>query len=300
MYSACYFGYLFLVYLFFYIYQYINYIKNFKGGPRESTRVALVAYLIYFFLCSFFTLLNNYIRINAEVSAFNNIHLGAKNTAKIKEFVDRLLPKHVRESLDSSEVVAETLENVTLLFADIVGFTEYSSTRAPTEVVEMLSNLFTSFDKECNKLNLYKVYTIGDCYVVMSFLDKNNRISPDRECINVVELAFKMIEIIARVRKEVKFDGLHMRIGIHTGRIIGGLMGTGIVRYDLYGRDVLIANKMESSGQHDAVHISKATKDMLEKSSIKKFTYREDEPVDINALHIKVDTYFIENEKNAN
>ena len=77
-------------------------------------------------------------------------------------------------------------------------------------------------------------------------------------------------------------------------------MGTGIVRYDLYGRDVLIANKMESSGQHDAVHISKATKDMLEKSSIKKFTYREDEPVDINALHIKVDTYFIENEKSSN
>ena len=78
----------------------------------------------------------------------------------------------------------------------------------------MLSQLFTSFDKECNRLNLYKVYTIGDCYVVMSFLDKNNRLPPEKECADVLEMGFKMIEIISRVREEINFDGLHMRIGL--------------------------------------------------------------------------------------
>lgn len=192
--------------------------------------------------------------------------------------------------------MAEKVEEVTLLFADIVGFTSYSADRTPTDVVEMLSKLFTSFDKECNRLNLYKVYTIGDCYVVMSFLDKNARTSPQDECMDVVELGLKMIDIIATVRKEVNFDGLHMRIGIHTGKIIGGVIGTGIIRYDLYGHDVLIANKMESSGKEDAVHVSEATKLMLQSSPVgaKKYRFIEDEVVEIKALDSKVNTYFLE------
>ena len=132
----------------------------------------------------------------------------------------------------------------------------------------MLSSLFTSFDKECNRLDLYKLYTIGDCYVVMSFLDKNNRKPPSKECTAVLELGFKMIDIIKRVREEINFKDLHMRIGIHTGRIIGGVIGTGVIRYDLYGQDVLIANKMESSGESDAIHVSESTKLILEKSLI--------------------------------
>lgn len=158
----------------------------------------------------------------------------------------------------------------------------------------MLSKLFSAFDKECNKEDLYKVYTIGDCYVVMSFLDKNYRNSPERECISVVELGFKMIEIIAQVRKEIKFDGLHMRIGIHTGKIIGGVIGTGIIRYDLYGKDVLIANKMESSGQQDKVHISESTKNVLDRSHSTKYRFIKDENVYIKALQSSVMSYFIE------
>ncbi len=202
----------------------------------------------------------------------------------------------VKDQVVQDGSVAEKVEDVTLLFADIVGFTSYSSDRTPTDVVEMLSKLFTSFDKECNRLNLYKVYTIGDCYVVMSFLDKNARISPQEECMDVVELGLKMIDIIATVRKEVNFDGLHMRIGIHTGKIIGGVIGTGIIRYDLYGHDVLIANKMESSGKEDAVHVSEATKNMLQSSAIgaKKYRFIEDEVVEIKALDSKVNTYFLE------
>lgn len=105
---------------------------------------------------------------------------------------------------------------MTILFADICGFTDYSSKKASRQVVEMLSKLFTEFDIECNRLNLFKLYTIGDCYVVMGFMDKRNRKSPAEEAHDVVQLGISMIRIIAKVRKMIKFDGLNMRIGIHT------------------------------------------------------------------------------------
>jgi phospholipid-translocating ATPase len=275
----------------FYAYQY----RVYSLKEPSPNRAALVAYMVTVYLSSFMSLVSSFVQMRSEVSAFNNVNLGASTAAKIRDFVDRLLPKHVRDSVASDELVGETAEEVTLLFADIVGFTAYSSGRTPHEVVNMLSQLFTAFDKECNRLNLYKVYTIGDCYVVMSFLDKNNRQPPEKECIDVVELGFKMIEVIGRVREEINFSGLHMRIGIHTGKIIGGVIGTGIIRYDLYGHDVLIANKMESSGQQDKIHISEATRVMMERSSMyRRYTFLPDDDVEIKALDTSVKTFFLE------
>ena len=82
----------------------------------------------------------------------------------------------------------------------------------------------------------------------MGMVDANDR-NPALEAKNTVELGFEMLKIIARVRDKVNFSKLDMRIGIHTGKIIGGVLGTDIVRYDIYGPDVLIANKMESNGE---------------------------------------------------
>ena len=83
----------------------------------------------------------------------------------------------------------------------------------------MLSALFTKFDQMCVKYSLYKVYTIGDCYVATSFIDASKR-DPQRdapkEALNMVKMALSMIEIIREVRKEINYDDLDMRIGIHT------------------------------------------------------------------------------------
>lgn len=110
----------------------------------------------------------------------------------------------------------------------------------------MLSQLFTKFDKECQMHNIYKVHTIGDCYVVMSYRHEHNR-NYAHECLDVIKFAQEMIRII----NDINIDNgsqLNMRIGIHTGTVIAGITGTNIVRYDIYGPDVLIANKMESGG----------------------------------------------------
>lgn len=115
----------------------------------------------------------------------------------------------------------------------------------------MLRELFEKFDRVCVENKVYKLYTIGDCYVVMGFTNaaKRNEDTILSECLNVVKFGEDMIEKIKETRDVLQLsDAFNMRIGIHFGSIIGGIIGTDIVRYDIYGDDVLIANKMESSG----------------------------------------------------
>lgn len=78
-----------------------------------------------------------------------------------------MIPPKVKERLEANLPITDILNDVTLLYADIVGFTAWSAGRTPSEVIEMLSDLFTNFDKMCVKHKVYKVHTIGDCYVVM-------------------------------------------------------------------------------------------------------------------------------------
>lgn len=111
--------------------------------------------------------------------------------------------------------LSDSFSDVTILYADIVNFTKYSSSVTPGEVVQMLRELFTEFDKKCLHHHVYKVYTIGDCYVVMSFVNSLYR-HPLKEAINVLNMGISMLQIIRNVRKEVNFPELDMRIGIHT------------------------------------------------------------------------------------
>ena len=111
--------------------------------------------------------------------------------------------------------LTDHFSDVTILFADIAGFTKYSSSVQPEDVVNMLRNLFTEFDKMCIQYKIYKVYTIGDCYVVISFINSNKR-DPIQEAKNMIKMGFSMIEIIRNVRKIVNFKDLDMRIGLHT------------------------------------------------------------------------------------
>jgi class 3 adenylate cyclase len=221
----------------------------------------------------------------------------------LNTFVDRLLPKHIKGVATAS---TEKYQNVTLLFADIVGFTEYSAGKNPRQVVEMLSQLFTAFDKECNKLNLYKLYTIGDCYVVMSFLDKNNRKKPKEEASDVVQLSIFMIKVIKEVRKKINFEKLDMRIGIHTvneritqGTVYGGVIGTDIVRFDLYGPDVLTANKMESGGMAGRVNISETTKTLLDDLDKTNYSFQETKEIEIKALNKTLKSHFLKIEEES-
>ena len=230
----------------------------------------------------------------SEIKYFNRLNLEKEKSSQINDFINRLLPVYVQEILTNPHSkLAETYDNVTIIYADICGFTSYSSTKSPKKVVDLLDKLFTDFDKSCDSLQLYKVYTIGDCYVALGFLDKDKRIDPHEEAYKIIQFGFKMRDIITNVRKLIKFDELDMRIGIHTGKVIGGVIGTDIIRYDIYGEDVSIANKMESSGQKGKINISGTTKELVQKNYPEEFEITKNKT--ITNYSKKIDMYFIEN-----
>lgn len=207
-----------------------------------------------------------------QIRTQNNISIIIKNELnKTESLLTQMIPKHVYDHLKDENTVTDHFFQVTIIYADIVGFTPWSSGREAKEIVNMLSSLFTKFDKSSVKNNIYKVHTIGDCYVAMGYHGGANR-SPAEECVNMIKFAYSMIKIIKKVQKENK--ELNMRIGLHTGEVIGGVMGTSIVRYDIYGADVLIANQMESNGIPGKIMISETTKSYLERARPKMFDYK--------------------------
>ncbi|OMJ92367.1 hypothetical protein SteCoe_4920 [Stentor coeruleus] len=217
-----------------------------------------------FFLLIFFSLIDLFAIYRIEEKHLISYNLQIQSNKEIREtehLLVQMMPAHIVHSLSEGVSITEKLNNITILYADIVGFTAWSSNKTPKEVIQMLSNLFTEFDKKCVELNVYKVHTIGDCYVVMGYLSGQR--DPITECLSVFRMAQNMINIINR-ENQIYDMQLSMRIGIHTGDIIAGVIGNKVVRYDIWGNDVLVANKMESNGKAGEINISEASKHLLE------------------------------------
>lgn len=253
--------------------------------------------LLFMLTMTVFNMLKVNFQMRHHIDSFNNLLNNESKKQEQNNLVSQLLPFHAFEKLKNISVtnkieLTDQFREVTLLFADIAGFTKYSSSVRPEDVVTMLRSLFTEFDKMCLHHKVYKVYTIGDCYVVMGFLNANHR-NPLEEAKNVVKMGLSMIEIIRDVRKSINFPGLDMRIGVHTGEIIGGIIGTDIVRYDIYGRDVLIANKMESNGLEGHIMVSEVTKNLLEKDENLQFRFEKLKDVECKVLPEPISGYLI-------
>lgn len=241
-----------------------------------------------------FAVINTSAACSREIRVRINYNLQKMAEREIKE-TDKLLvqmmPPHVLENMKNDKAITDKLTDVTLLFADIVGFTAWSSDKTPKKVVKMLSELFSLFDKKCVELNVYKVHTIGDCYVVMGYNGSANR-DIGSECINMLKMAQEMIQIINEVNA-LHGSVLNMRVGLHTGDVIAGITGTNIVRYDIYGPDVLIANKMESGGRPGDINVSDVTRAILEKKMPGELEYEFNKEISAKACDRCHQSYFI-------
>jgi class 3 adenylate cyclase len=222
-------------------------------------------------------------------------HAAEKELSNTEDLLSKMMPKNVLEKLKDQNNVTEFIPGVSILYADIAGFTQWSSNKLPEEVVEMLSNLFTEFDQKCVEYNVYKVHTIGDCYVALGYTGTKDR-SISIECYNLAMFALQLVRTIKEVNERHGIN-LGMRIGIHTGDIIGGIAGTNIVRYDIYGADVLMSNKMESTGMLGKVHISEATMKILLKSYKEEFEFYITDTVEAPITQEDTVTYFLESVK---
>lgn len=197
-----------------------------------------------------------------ERKIFNINKFAYKEIKNTEKLLNQMIPTQVLRNLHRDITTTDRYFDVTIIYADICGFTSWSCTKEPIEVVSMLSKLFSNFDHLCVRHNVYKVHTIGDCYVILSFTDGERR-DIAKECVNMVEIALDMIKTIQKVNKRQKTE-LNMRIGMHTGEVVAGITGTNIVRYDIYGPDVEIANKTESNGLPGKINVSEVTQNLLE------------------------------------
>lgn len=151
------------------------------------------------------------------------------------------------------------MDNVSILFADIVGFTKMSSNKTAEEIVDILNDLFQRFDDLCSMNGCEKISTLGDCYYCVSGCPEPR---PDHaKC--CVEMGLGMIDAIQEFDVEKKED-VNMRVGVHTGTVLCGVVGTRRFKFDVWSNDVSFANKLESTGVPGRVHISEQTAKFLQ------------------------------------
>ena len=177
----------------------------------------------------------------------------ASEREKSEKLLRNVLPGEIAERLKNEpQTIAEGFEAVTVLFADIVGFTEMSARSSPIEVVRLLNEVFSAFDKLAEEHGLEKIKTIGDAYMVVGGLP----VPRDDHAIAVADMALAMQSFMRSLQE--KQPGLAIRIGVHTGPVVAGVIGTKKFSYDLWGDTVNVASRMESHGERDRVQLSDA------------------------------------------
>lgn len=150
---------------------------------------------------------------------------------------------------------ARNVENVTLLYSDIVGFTSICSVSQPIEIITMLKSLYTEFDHYCGLLDIYKIETIGDAYIVAGGLHKPSEF----HCLQIAWMSLLMMESATKNYTPTG-TAIKIRIGLHSGEVLAGIVGFKQPRYCLFGNNCAVANKFESLSEEKKIHVSPVTK----------------------------------------
>jgi urea ABC transporter urea binding protein len=176
-----------------------------------------------------------------------------------EELLLNILPSPIAQRLKRAEsTIADNFADVTVLFADLVNFTEISAEIPPTRLVDLLNKIFSEFDQLAEKHQLEKIKTIGDAYMVVGGLPTTR---PDH-AEAIAEMALDMQQKITRF-KGLNGEPFRLRIGINTGPVIAGVIGTKKFTYDLWGDTVNVASRMESHGVAGCIQVTATTYERL-------------------------------------
>uniref|UniRef100_A0A8C8A0M5 Guanylate cyclase n=1 Tax=Oryzias sinensis TaxID=183150 RepID=A0A8C8A0M5_9TELE len=203
---------------------------------------------------------------------------------KAENLLYQILPHSVAEQLKRGETVqAEAFDSVTIYFSDIVGFTSMSAESTPLQVVTLLNDLYTCFDAIIDNFDVYKVETIGDAYMVVSGLPVRNGKLHARE---IASMSLALLEQVKTFKiRHRPNDQLRLRIGIHTGPVCAGVVGLKMPRYCLFGDTVNTASRMESNGEALKIHVSSATKEVLDEFCYFNLELRGDVEMKVRLLN---------------
>jgi class 3 adenylate cyclase len=169
-----------------------------------------------------------------------------------EELLLNILPPSIAGRLKATRgTIADGFSDVTVLFADIVGFTTLSAHRPPHTIVELLNEMFCHFDDIADRLRLEKIKTIGDCYMVAAGLPEPRTDHAEA----IAQMALEMLRVVHEMAKK-HGEALDVRVGIHSGPVVAGVIGKRKFVYDLWGDTVNTASRMESHGVPGAIQVS--------------------------------------------
>lgn len=210
---------------------------------------------------------------------------------KIDELLCNILPEETAEELKKyGKVKAKKHNSVTVLFTDFKEFTSYAEGLPPEKLVEMIDVYFTAFDKIIVKYNLEKIKTIGDSYMCAGGLPEPSEDHHYR----ITKAAFEIIEFVNNMKQQAQNNNesrLDVRIGIHTGPVVAGVVGKNKFCYDIWGNTVNTASRMESSGEIGKVNISEATHALLKENP--EFSFKSRGKIETKGKRL-VEMYFVE------
>ncbi|CAL8372805.1 unnamed protein product [Gadus morhua 'NCC'] len=181
---------------------------------------------------------------------------------RTEKLLSEMLPPSVAEALKTGTTVEpEYFDQVTIYFSDIVGFTTISSLSDPIEVVDLLNDLYTLFDAVLSNHDVYKVETIGDAYMVSSGLPKRNG---NKHAAEIANMSLNILSSVGSFKMRHMPDvPVRIRIGIHSGSCVAGVVGLTMPRYCLFGDTVNTASRMESTGLPYRIHVNISTVNIL-------------------------------------
>jgi class 3 adenylate cyclase len=208
---------------------------------------------------------------------------------KTERLLMNILPRTIAERLRRGErTIAERYESVTVLFADLVDFTALTTRIDAVEVVSLLNDLFSRFDRLSGKFGLEKIKTIGDSYMVVGGLPEPR---PDHS-VAVASMALEMLGAMEDFNREHGLQ-LGLRVGLNTGPVVAGVIGRKKFTYDLWGYTVNVASRMQSSGLPNQINVPAGTYELL----ADKFRLTERGTVNCKGLG-DIRTYVLEGKKN--
>ncbi|KAL8593365.1 hypothetical protein ACOMHN_067432, partial [Nucella lapillus] len=223
--------------------------------------------------------------------------LVAQRTAQLEDekrktdaLLYRMLPQKVADDLKRGEhVQAEAFTSVTIYFSDIVGFTQIASHSTPMEIVDFLNTLYTVYDDIIQEYDVYKVETIGDAYMVVSGIPVPNG---TRHVTIMADVALALIQAVFDfIVPHMPETQLRIRVGLNTGPVVAGVVGTIMPRYCLFGDTVNLASRMESHGVPLKIHLSPYTYEVLKDYT--EYSVAERGEIDIKGKG-RMKTYFLE------
>jgi guanylate cyclase len=179
--------------------------------------------------------------------------------ARSEKLLLNILPAPIAERLKANDMrIADYYDSVTVMFADLVNFTQMSEKMSPTQLVDLLSQVFLKFDQLAEKYQVEKIKTIGDAYMVVS----GAPVGCTNHAQRIAAMALEMQSALKEVAARTGWD-LNMHIGIHSGAVVAGVIGSSKFSYDLWGDTVNLASRMEETCVAGAIQVTAATQRLL-------------------------------------